>query len=387
LKDPRAMLARYPHEVSGGEKQRAVIAGVLATEPDCILFDEPTTALDIITARQILELIRSLQAELKIGAIYISHDLALVSQLADRVAVLKKGCIVEQGMTRDVLSSPRDAYTMSLLAKIPRPSKRLCTETHTAAAAPLLRMENLTVVHGRSGSNGGTAGLRSFSLAIGHGEIVALVGESGSGKSTLARALVGLNRFSGRIVLEEKPITSARQMDVAYRKAVQMVFQHPGASLSPKRRIRDILRRPLRLFRKGESLNEDEEVAAILTEVGLPSVFAQRYAHELSGGQMQRVAVAGVFAARPKLIVCDEITSSLDISSQASIIELLLALRKRTGASILFITHDLNLARQIADRIAVLYRGDLLEVSNAASLGDDASHSYTRALLAAVPAL
>lgn len=378
LKNPAGMLDRYPHEASGGEKQRAVIAGVLATEPDCILFDEPTTALDIITSRQILKLIRSLRSELGIAAIYISHDLALVSEVADRVAILEKGCIVEQGNCRDVLSRPQSEYTRNLLAKIPRPSRRLAPETLPCASGPLLAIEDLSVVH---------TGLRNFSLSIGRAEIVGLVGESGSGKSTIARALVGLNRFSGRLILDGRTVAAAVQMNPAYRGAVQIIFQHAAASLNPRKRVGDILRRPLRLFRKGEQLEEDAEIAAMLAQVGLPGSFARRYPHQLSGGQMQRVAIASVFLAHPKLIVCDEITSALDIASQASIIELLLQLRALTGVAILFITHDLNLVRQIADRIAVLYRGDLLEVSTPSSLGDEKSHHYTRALLEAVATL
>lgn len=393
LKTPEAMMRRYPHEVSGGEKQRVVIAAAFACQPEVLLFDEPTTALDVITARQILDLFGELQAETGVASLYISHDLALVSTLADRVAVIHRGRIVEEDPAARIFSAPQDAYTKRLIAAVPRPDHRLVADTDEKTPAPLLSGQNMTVRYGRpsllsflskSGS-GQVMGAQSVSFDLGKGEILGIVGESGSGKSTIARALVGLNPFSGHVQFGGRTISSRRGMDATYRRATQIIFQHPDSSLNPRQTIGTIIARPLRRYGLDREGSLTDRVAQLLTDVQLPTDYAKRYPHQLSGGEKQRVAIARAFASEPQIVICDEITSSLDVSVQASIIQLLLDLRDRHGTAYLFITHDLNLVRQIAHRIVVMFRGDVVETATVAALRDHAEHPYTRALLDAVP--
>jgi peptide/nickel transport system ATP-binding protein len=256
LKIPKQMMRRYPHEASGGEKQRVVIATAFACQPECIIFDEPTTALDVITARQILDLFKELQAETGVASLYISHDLALVSQIATTVAVIHRGKIVERGAVADVFARPQDAYTRKLLASVPRPDHRLIETTTEKAARPLVEVEKVSVHYGRKPflgrllgrANTQFTGNREVSLSVLPGEILGIVGESGSGKSTLAKAMTGLNRFEGEIRFAGRRITGLGDMDRAYRRDVQIIFQHPDSSLNPRQRIREILSRPLELY-------------------------------------------------------------------------------------------------------------------------------------------
>ncbi|MEI5663826.1 ABC transporter ATP-binding protein [Bosea sp. CCNWLW174] len=394
LKIPKQMMRRYPHEASGGEKQRVVIATAFACQPECIIFDEPTTALDVITARQILDLFKHLQEETGVASLYISHDLALVSQIASRVAVIHRGKIVEQGGVGEVFARPRDAYTQRLLAAVPRPDHRLVEAAPETADRPLVEVEKVSVHYGRKPflghllgrANTQFTGNREVSLSIKPGEILGIVGESGSGKSTLAKAMTGLNRFEGEIRFAGRRITGLSDMDRAYRRDVQIIFQHPDSSLNPRQRIREILSRPLALYGEPRARKDAAAIGELLEQVRLPASYAERYPHQLSGGEKQRVAIARAFASRPKLVICDEITSALDVSVQASVIELLVDLQKRFGTAYLFITHDLNLVRQIAHRIAVMYRGDLVDLVDVAALSGGDLHPYTRSLLAAVPA-
>ena len=394
LKVPGQMMRRYPHEASGGEKQRVVIATAFACQPECIIFDEPTTALDVITARQILDLFKELQAETGVASLYISHDLALVSQIATKVAVIHRGKIVEQGAVGEVFARPRDAYTQKLLAAVPRPDHRLVETAKPAAGTPLVEVEKVSVHYGRKPflgrllgrANTQFTGNREVSLSVMPGEILGIVGESGSGKSTLARAMTGLNRFEGEIRFAGRRIAGLHDMDRAYRRDVQIIFQHPDSSLNPRQRIREILSRPLELYGEPGARKDAAAIGELLEQVRLPAAFADRYPHQLSGGEKQRVAIARAFASKPKLVICDEITSALDVSVQASVVELLVDLQKRFGTAYLFITHDLNLVRQIAHRIAVMYRGDLVDLVDVTALTDGTLHPYTRSLLDAVPA-
>ncbi|MGO4739031.1 dipeptide ABC transporter ATP-binding protein [Bosea sp. 2KB_26] len=394
LKVPGQMMRRYPHEASGGEKQRVVIATAFACQPECIIFDEPTTALDVITARQILDLFKELQAETGVASLYISHDLALVSQIATKVAVIHRGKIVEQGAVAEVFARPRDAYTQKLLAAVPRPDHRLVDTAAPAAGKPLVEVEKVSVHYGRKPflgrllgrANTQFTGNREVSLCVMRGEILGIVGESGSGKSTLAKAMTGLNRFEGEIRFAGRRIAGLGDMDRAYRRDVQIIFQHPDSSLNPRQRIREILSRPLELYGEPGARKDAAAIGELLEQVRLPAAFAERYPHQLSGGEKQRVAIARAFASKPKLVICDEITSALDVSVQASVVELLVDLQKRFGTAYLFITHDLNLVRQIAHRVAVMYRGDLVDLVDVAALTDGTLHPYTRSLLDAVPA-
>ena len=391
LKTPAQMMHRMPHEASGGEKQRVVIASAFACNPECIIFDEPTTALDVITSRQILDLFVELQAETGVASLYISHDLALVARTAGRVAVIKRGDIVEQGTVREIFTNPQQDYTRELIAAVPDPAHRLVKDDVVVTDKPLVKVENVSVHFGRKPFLAALTGKKTervtgnnaISLSVNPGEILGIVGESGSGKSTLAKAMTGLNRFEGKIWFDGREIKNLGDMDNAYRKDVQIIFQHPDASLNPRQKIFEILSRPLKLF--GNSSDLEKQVGDMLEQVRLPRTHANRYPHQLSGGEKQRVAIARAFASKPKLVICDEITSALDVSVQASVVELLLELQKVSGTAYLFITHDLNLIRQIAHRIAVMYRGDLIEVVKADEIDSPDRAEYTRRLIEAVP--
>lgn len=380
IKDPEALAARYPDGVSGGEKQRVVIAAAFACHPDVVLLDEPTTALDVLTGARILELFRRLRAEIGMAGLYISHDLALVSRVAERIAVIRNGQILEEQPAATIFRRPRNAYTRLLADAAPRPDRRRIADA--ADTTPLIRLEALGIRYQGSGliRRPATTGAERVSFTIHEREILGMIGESGSGKSSLARSLAGLLRFEGEIRFSGRSIASPRAMDRPYRRAVQIVFQNPDSSLNPRQRVRDILARPLRLF--GGAISE---IPRLLEEVRLPLTHAARYPHELSGGEKQRVAIARAFAAEPRLVICDEITASLDVSVQASVIELLIALRAAHGTAYLFITHDLNLIAEIAHRVAVMRRGRLVDLVPVEQLHSDNVDPYTRELIAASP--
>ncbi|MRS18200.1 dipeptide ABC transporter ATP-binding protein [Enterobacteriaceae bacterium RIT692] len=390
LKNPARMMRRYPHQVSGGEKQRILIATAFACQPDCMIFDEPTTALDVISSAQILDLYERLREETGVASLYISHDLALVAKVANRVCVLEQGRIVEQADTRSLFNAPQNAYTRKLIEAVPNPQHRLVQDA--PGTQPLLGLKQLTIDYGKQGlldrllkrEANTTRAANAVSLTVHQGEILGVVGESGSGKSSLGKAITGLVPFSGELDFCGYTLHGRAQMDKEYRRRVQMIFQHPDASLNPRMTIGEIIARPLRLYGLPPGETEAQAVARLLQEVRLPPEFAQRYPHALSGGQKQRVAIARAFANPPDLVICDEITAALDVSVQATIIELLLELRRRYGTAYLFITHDLNLIRQIAHRVAVMYRGDVVEVLSGDNMTALAQHPYTRALLDAV---
>lgn len=391
LKFPVEMMHRLPHEVSGGEKQRVVIATAFACNPELIIFDEPTTALDVITSRQILDLFAQLQAETGVASLYISHDLAIVARTAGRVAVLQKGEIVEEGETEPLFRAPKHPYTRALIGAVPRPDRRLL-KGDPPQAEPLVRVRDVSVNYGRRSLLDSllrrdftpVIGNRAVTLDIKPGEVLGIVGESGSGKSTLAKAMTGLNRFDGLIEFDGRPIRGLGDMDRAYRREVQIIFQHPDASLNPRQRISEILVRPLKLYGGREGVPVQRQIEEMLDRVRLPASYIDRFPHQLSGGEKQRVAIARAFLSSPRLVICDEITSALDVSVQASVIELLMDLHQQTGVAYIFITHDINLVRQIAHRIAVMYRGDLVEVVPTQAITSPDRAPYTRELVAAV---
>jgi peptide/nickel transport system ATP-binding protein len=378
LRAPEAMMRRYPHQASGGEKQRVMIAAAFAAEPELIIFDEPTTALDVITGARILDLFAELRAETGVAALYISHDLALVARVADRVAVLDRGRIVEQALARRIFAAPAAAYTQKLVAAVPRPDRKLPTQT--PATETLLELDGISVTYATRQLFGPAPvpTARDISFALHGREILGLVGESGSGKSTVARAIAGIAPFAGLLRHQGRALSGPRDMGSEYRRQIQIIFQHPDASLNPRHRVSTLLSRPMRLYGGSE-----HEIPRMLEQVRLPASFAQRYPHQLSGGEKQRVAIARVFAARPSLVICDEITAPLDVSVQASVIELLLELHRAHNTAYLFITHDLNLVRQIAHRLAVMQHGRLVDLCPVADLANAAP--YTRALIEASP--
>jgi peptide/nickel transport system ATP-binding protein len=389
---PAEMMRRYPHEASGGEKQRVVIATAFACNPDLIVFDEPTTALDVITAHQILDLFSRLRDETGVAALYISHDLGLVSRVADDVAVIEAGAIVETGPCDRVFKDPRHSYTRSLLDAVPQPKVWLGTERSGQDEEALLSTSGVTVEYGRQSSIARLLapkptflGARDVSLSVRQGELLGLVGESGSGKSTMAKVLSGLLDFDGTVGFRDRHFASQREIDRDYRRAVQIVFQHPDASLNPRQRIGEILSRPLLLYDMVPKEERARRIEKLLSDVRLPADFARRFPHQLSGGEKQRVAIARAFAAEPALVICDEITASLDVSVQASVARLLADLQRQTGTACLFITHDLNLVRQLAHRICVMQRGELVDSFDREDAELPDRHPYTQALLAAVP--
>ena len=389
---PSDMMNRYPHEASGGEKQRVVIATAFACNPEMIIFDEPTTALDIITARQILDLFDNLHDETGVTALYISHDLGLVSRIAQDVVLINQGEIVEFGSCEQVFARPRNRYTRDLVAAVPHPDRRIVTaEPHVGE--DLLKLGGVNVRYGR-GKNvmdffqpkrEVVHGARDVSFGLRAGEILGIVGESGSGKSTIAKVLVGLQDFEGSVTFGTQSYFGRRRIDRAYRRAVQIVFQHPDASLNPRQTIGKILSRPLKLYGLAPRSEWARRVRKLLRSVLLPEDYAKRYPHELSGGEKQRVAIARAFAAEPQLVICDEITSSLDVSVQASVAKLLVELQQQTGTACLFITHDLNLVRQLAHRIGVMQNGDLVDLFDSSEARVPGRHPYTTQLLDAVP--
>lgn len=392
---PKEMLQRYPHEASGGEKQRVVIATAFACEPELIIFDEPTTALDILTARQILDLFNKLREETNVSALYISHDLGLVARVVDEVSVLHKGVIVEKGRVDEVFRRPQADYTRQLIGAVPNPNRWIGVEP-LAKQDVLVRLDKIGVrynaptflqrVFNPKEAEASTFwGARNVELTVNKGELLGVVGESGSGKSTIAKVLAGLQDFEGRLEFDGKDIGGRKEIDRTYRRRVQLVFQHPDASLNPRQKIGRIIARPLKLYGVVPPGNVAERVRELLEMVRLPANYANRYPHQLSGGEKQRVAIARAFAAEPSLVICDEVTAALDVSVQAAVAELLVKLQKDTGTACVFITHDLNLIRQLAHRIAVMQHGELVDLFDRADTTSPDRAAYTKALLEAVP--
>lgn len=392
---PKEMLRRFPHEASGGEKQRVVIATAFACEPELIIFDEPTTALDILTARQILDLFNRLREETNVSALYISHDLGLVSRVVDEVSVIHKGVIVESGSVAQVFRKPTDAYTRHLIGAVPNPDRWIGVERPSHPES-LIKLEKIGVRYNSpslfqkffkpaEAEKSIFWGARDISLDIRKGELLGVVGESGSGKSTIAKVLAGLEDFEGNLDVGGKALTSRKEIDRAYRRSVQIVFQHPDASLNPRQKIGTIIGRPLKLYGIVPRDKIKARVAELLEMVRLPADYAERHPHQLSGGEKQRVAIARAFAAEPSLVICDEVTAALDVSVQAAVADLLVKLQKDTGTACVFITHDLNLIRQLAHRIAVMQHGRLVDFFDRDNARADDRHPYTKALLDAVP--
>ena len=375
---PAAVARRFPHEMSGGMLQRAALAALLAADPEVLVADEPTTALDASTQGEIIALIDRIRAERQMAVVLISHDLELVRGHADTIEVLRAGSVVERGTAAEVLERPRHPYTAELLAAVPRIGEHRERPTADVTASGEDAAEALLTVEALTKSFGDRAVLDRVSLDIGRGEILGLVGESGSGKTTLARCIVGLETWhGGRIVVDgREKDPRARRRDAA----VQIVFQSPAQALNPAHTVGTALAEVLRIAGRDRG-----EIGPLLEQVGLPAALATRRPAELSGGQRQRVAIARALALRPQVLICDEPVSALDVSVQAQILDLLAGLRRDTGLSILFISHDLGVVHRIADGVVVLRGGTVVEQGPTDQVLGAPQHPYTAALVAAAP--
>jgi peptide/nickel transport system ATP-binding protein len=366
---------RYPHQVSGGQLQRAMTAMAMSCRPDLIIFDEPTTALDVTTQIEVLAAIKDIVRQFNTAAIYISHDLAVVAQMADRVIVLRYGELVEEAPTRTMLSSPQKAYTKSLWAV-----RSLRKEEETGD-------EILLDAQGIDASYGTLKVLHDINVKVPRGRTVAVVGESGSGKSTLARVITGLlPPRAGTVRFDGKPLPPRlKHRDKGLLRRIQMIYQMPDTALNPRRRIRDILGRPLKLHLGLSGATREKRTLELLHMIELDERFLDRLPGELSGGQKQRICIARALAINPELIICDEVTSALDQLVAEEILKLLLRLQKELNISYLYITHDLATVKAIADEIVVMYQGRVVESGAKSQVLTPPHHEYTELLLSSVP--
>ncbi|MDF1485501.1 dipeptide ABC transporter ATP-binding protein [Ramlibacter sp. H39-3-26] len=412
IPDAASVAGRHPHQLSGGMRQRVMIAMALACKPALLIADEPTTALDVTIQAQIIALIQQLQRDMAMGVIFITHDMGVVAEVADRVLVMLRGDKVEEAASAALFAAPREAYTRALLAAVPRlgamrgrdlPARfaqagdgagqgDAVADTVRRDAAPVLRVEGLTT---RFPLAGGILGrvtrevhaVERVSFSVQPGETLAIVGESGCGKSTTGRSLARLVDFqAGRVEVAGRDIAGLRGRALqALRRDIQFVFQDPFASLDPRLTVGYSVLEPMLLHGLAAPAAAQERVRWLLGRVGLPAEAAQRYPHEFSGGQRQRIAIARALALNPKVVVADEAVSALDVSIRAQIINLLLDLQQEFAISFVFISHDMAVVERISHRVAVMYLGQIVELGPRRAVFEDPQHAYTRRLLAAVP--
>ncbi|TPL71207.1 ABC transporter ATP-binding protein [Mesorhizobium sp. B2-3-13] len=396
ISEAESRLRQFPHELSGGMRQRVMIAMALALEPDVLIADEPTTALDVTVQGEVLELLRDLQHKHGTSVILITHDMGVVAEMADRVIIMRHGRMVEEGKTSDIFARPQADYTRELLAAVPRIGSGAGRQQlkEIAEAAMPANVAEVNDLHVRFDLRGGILGrvtrrvhaVEGVSFSIAPNETLALVGESGCGKSTTAKALAGLVPYSGDIVVGGRNLSGlGRDERKAVRRDVQMIFQDPFASLDPRMRVGDLVAEPLVIHGIASKEERRERVAALFDRVGLSSDQMELYPHEFSGGQRQRVCIARALALRPKLIIADESVSALDVSVQARVLDLLKELQREFGVAYLFISHDMAVVENISDRVAVMYLGQIVEMGTRDQVFSNPRHPYTKRLIEAVP--
>ncbi|MFD2366312.1 ABC transporter ATP-binding protein [Pseudoduganella sp. GCM10020061] len=412
IPDPERKIDAYPGQMSGGQQQRVMIAMAIACEPRLLIADEPTTALDVTIQKQIVELLARLQARRRMSVLFITHDLGLVSEIADRVIVMRHGEVREEGAAAQVLSNPSDTYTRALLHCRPplnaRPMRLPVIEDYMQGRPPVTEQrergyvegdENILVVRSLAKSfytREGLFGRREFKAVKGvsfdlpRGKTLGIVGESGSGKTTVGLTLLRLHRATGGSALfEGRDLVSMSDAEYQpYKRRIQIIFQNPYASLNPRFTVGQILLEPMRIHRIGANEQEREQAAyQLLERVGLPAAAFHRYPHEFSGGQRQRIAIARCLTMKPEILVCDESVSALDVSVQAQVLNLLQDLQDEYKLSYIFISHDLSVVRYMADQVMVMHHGEVVELGNSDALYANPQHPYTRTLLSAVPSL
>ncbi|MDA8371766.1 MAG: ABC transporter ATP-binding protein [Nocardiopsaceae bacterium] len=379
LPDDDAFLKRYPHQLSGGQQQRVAIAMAFIGYPDLIVLDEPTTGLDVTTQAHVLQTIRRMTRDYGTAGVYISHDMAVVADLADDIAVMYQGDVVERGAANDVLAAPQHPYTARLLRAVPLLKTGGHAEPEEEPGDALLR------VRGLQANYGSAPVLQNIDIDVRRGQCVALLGESGSGKTTLSRSVVGLHhRFTGEVLFDGEALApSSYRRTAEQRRRVQYIFQNPYEALNPRKRVRDLILAPY-IHLAGQPTDPDAVVHEALERAALPAAYAERFPEQLSGGERQRVSIARAIATKPDLLICDEITSALDVSVQAEIVQLLRNLQD-DGMALLFVTHNIALVSNIAQKVAVLNKGEIVEYGHVGTVMSDPRHSYTRALIADTP--
>ena len=393
LKDPEERYNWYPHQLSGGQKQRVMIAIALACEPDLLIADEPTTALDVTIQAQVLELLKKIREERNLSILFITHDMAVVSEMADRVAVMKEGEILEQAECKTFFSNPKHPYTKSLLRDAMEKKE---DREMKGKSEKLLEIEDLKVHFPvKKGFFQRTVGyvkaVDGVTLSIPKGKTLALVGESGSGKSTIGQAILSLVHLTeGRVKFENKNLATLSEAKLKpYRRKIQIVFQDPFSALNPRMTIGNIIREGMVSLGVGPNnrIEQDEYIKELLLKVELEAEHFERYPHEFSGGQRQRIGIARALAVEPELIICDEPTSALDVSVRAQVLRLLSKLQEASGVSYLFITHDLSIVPIIADDVAVMKEGKIVEHGSIENVMENPQHEYTQKLLRSAPKL
>ena len=419
ISDSSAILGRYPHELSGGMRQRVMIAMALSCKPALLIADEPTTALDVTIQAQILQLIRELQKEMDMGVIFITHDMGVVAEVANRVMVMRHGEVVEENAVIPIFEKPQHPYTQTLLAAVPKlgamrgtdqparfelllnraeslpvspPLPSPVVESHTQTERIVLSVKNLvTRFDVRSGIFGFVKkrihAVEQVSFDLHEGETLSLVGESGCGKTTTGRSLVGLAKITnGTIEFDGARVDTTDPHSLrALRRNLQFVFQDPFASLNPRMRVGDCIKEPLLIQGLAQGAEADRRVAELMERVGLDAGMAQRWPHEFSGGQRQRICIARALSVNPRVLIADESVSALDVSIRAHIVNLLIDLQKDLGVSYLFISHDMAIVERVSHRVAVMYLGQIVEIGPRRAIFENPQHPYTRKLMSAVP--